>query len=436
MTVPLPDQFPACVTEASARAPRAQAFVNDLFTRRTITLMTVLVVMALTVIGSGDNAYAQCVEEGPFQNFTGTLQVACPCFVPGEQAGAVFNLPANEYPIEILKVGIAWGSQLGGAPQTIEQAIHIYEGGLPDPGTPIFTLPGPVLNDGYINEFNLEPIAGDKIIASGPFTVTLEFLNSNAGDPYAPSVLHDGNGCQSGKNVVFAVPGGWFDACVLGVTGDWVFYVKYKSLKALASANPSPLVFTSVPAHETTCDTIFVMNDGCDELTIEGIIGCTDSPFTLDTTMTNHSILPGEGTKIVVCVTPTTADADTCTIAVVSDAVNGPTTIPVILDVVTGVDLTGISNAVESISVTPNPFNPSTTLRFTVLEAMRVDVAVYSVDGKQVRTLARDRFVGAGEQTLRWNGCNEQGQPVASGVYLIRVSTPRGNRVTRAVLLK
>jgi hypothetical protein len=436
MTAPLPDHFPARVTEASARTSRAQAFVADLLTGRTITLLIVLVVMAQMIIGSGNNAYAQCTEEGPLQNFTGTLRVACPCFVPGEQAGSVFNLPANEYPIEILKVGIAWASQFGGAPQSIEQAIHIYGGGLPDPGTPIFTLPGPVLNDGYINEFDLEPVVGSKTIASGPFTVTLEFLNSNVNDPFAPTVLHDGNGCQSGKNVVFAVPGGWYDACVLGVTGDWVFYVKYKSLKALASANPSPLVFTSVPAHETTCDTIFVMNDGCDELTIEGISGCSDSPFTLDTTMTDHSILPGEGTKIVVCVTPTTAGTDTCTITVVSDAANGPTAIPVILDIVTGVDLPRISNAVESISVTPNPFNPSTTVRFTVLEAMRVDVAVYSVDGKQVRTLARDRLFNAGEQTLRWNGRNEQGEPVASGVYLVRVSTPLGNRVTRAVLIK
>jgi hypothetical protein len=261
-------------------------------------------------------------------------------------------------------------------------------------------------------------------------------LNSNVNDPFAPSVLHDGNGCQAGKNVVFASPGAWYDACVLGVTGDWVFHVKYQSLRALASANPSPVDFASVPAYETTCDTVFVVNDGCDDLTIEGINGCADSPFTLDTTMTAHSIPPGDSTRIVVCVTPTTPGPHTCNVTVTSDAANAPTTIPVFVDEVTSVDHAGIFNAVESVSVIPNPFNPSTTVRFTVLQAMPVDVAVYSVDGKQVRELARDRFYSAGEQTLRWNGTNDQGHPVASGVYLVRVCTPYGDHVTRAVLLK
>ena len=139
---------------------------------------------------------------------------------PGEQAGAVFDLPAAEFPIEILRVGIGWGSQFGGTPQSLEQAIHIYAAGLPDPGAPIFTLPGPQLTDGVINQFDLAPIPGEIIINSGPFSVTLEFLNSNSGDIFAPSVVHDGNGCQAGKNVVFAIPGGWSDACLLGVTGD------------------------------------------------------------------------------------------------------------------------------------------------------------------------------------------------------------------------
>ena len=155
--------------------------------------------------------------------------MTCPCFVPGEEAGAIFDVPASEYPIEILKVGIGWGSQFGGSPQVIEQAIKIYGAGLPNPGAPIFSLAGPQLTDGVINEFDLEPLPGEIMIAGGPFTVTLEFLNQNANDFFAPTVVHDGNGCQPAKNVVKAIPGGWNDACLLGVTGDWVFYVKYRS---------------------------------------------------------------------------------------------------------------------------------------------------------------------------------------------------------------
>jgi hypothetical protein len=167
--------------------------------------------------------------------------------VSGEEGGSVLDAPTEHYPIEILRVGIGWGSLYGGTPQSLEQAIHIYDAGLPNPGTPIATLEGPALNDGYINEFDLEPLPGDIIVNSGPFTVTLEFLNSNAGDTYAPSMVHDGNGCQATKNVVYAIPGGWYDACVLGVTGDWVVYAIYRQVNCGAGVGEE-MIASSHPA--------------------------------------------------------------------------------------------------------------------------------------------------------------------------------------------
>jgi len=169
-----------------------------------------------------------CPEEPPLQNYVGAGQVVCPCFAVGEEAGAILNAPSAHYPIEILRIGIAWGSLIGGSPPQLEEAIHIYGAGLPNPGTPIFSLPGPQLNDGFINQFNLEPLPGEIVVNSGPFAVTLEFANPNAGDPFAPSMVHDGNGCQPGKNVVFAIPGGWLDGCSLGLTGDWVVFAVYR----------------------------------------------------------------------------------------------------------------------------------------------------------------------------------------------------------------
>lgn len=182
---------------------------------------------------------AQCPEEPPLAHWTGAGTVVCPCFVVGEEAGVVFTLPAAEYPVEITKVRIGWGSQFGGAPQSLEAAIHLYAGGLPNPGSPQFTVLGPALNDGFINEFDLTLFPGDRVIDSGTFTVTLEFLNGNAGDIFAPSVVHDGNGCTSNANVVNAIPGGWFSACVLGVTGDWVFDVVYRKAPKAVPANGS-----------------------------------------------------------------------------------------------------------------------------------------------------------------------------------------------------
>jgi hypothetical protein len=190
--------------------------------RRTVSVILLLAGCGL-VTGA---ARAQCPEEPPLQNYTGAGEVVCPCFVAGEQAGAVFNLPAAVFPIEILRVGIGWGSQFGGNPQQLEEAIHIYPAGLPNPGTPLFSLPGPALNDGVINEFDLEPLPGEIVVTASPFSVTLEFMNDQG--PFAPSVVHDGNGCQAGSNLVKTESGAWFSACSLGVSGDWVFFVVYR----------------------------------------------------------------------------------------------------------------------------------------------------------------------------------------------------------------
>ena len=192
-------------------------------------------------------AFGECPEEDPLQHYTGSGTVVCPCFVAGEEAGAVFTAPSEHYPIEILRVGIGWGSQYGGTGYTLEQSIHIYDAGLPNPGSPVFSLDGPQLLDGYINEFDLEPLPGEIVIDSGAFTVTLEFMNDNAGDIFAPSMVHDGNGCQSGKNVVYAVPGIWYDSCVLGVTGDWIVYVIYREDEC-ESGVPEEMVAANVPA--------------------------------------------------------------------------------------------------------------------------------------------------------------------------------------------
>jgi len=399
-----------------------------------ISRIPYIVAVVLIFVFLGEVA-AQCPEEN-VQNYTGVGQVVCPCFVPGEEAGAVFSIPANQYPIEILRVGIGWGSQFGGAPDQIENSIFVYEGNLP-PGLPAYALPGPQLTDGFINEFDLEAQLGNVFINSGPFTVTLEFANSNVGDPFAPSVVHDGNGCQPGKNVVFAIPGGWYDACALGVTGDWVFYVVYRSDSSpLAVATPATVEFDTVHVLDTVCDTILVVNDGCQPLTITGITGCSSAPFSIDTTMTSHSLDPQQSTEIVVCVTPTDEGSSTCDIVLSSNSSDGQITIPVDLGTVTAIGGVASPDQLRILSISPNPFNSSTRIQFALPERLRVVADVWSVDGKRIVSLANNEWFDAGDNYLYWDGINTAGQPVASGVYYFRVSTRLGHRTTRAVLLK
>lgn len=411
----------------SENAPRTHHF-------RSMAHATLGLVGWLATILLPGSVWGQCAEIGPFQNYNGGGQVGCPCFITGEQAGVILDVPPGDYPIEILKIGIGWGSIFGGAPQSLEQAIHIYEGTLPNPGAPTYSLEGPVLTDGAINEFNIAFTLGDRTIDSGPFMVTLEFLNANSGNPYLPSVFHDGNGCQGGKNVVFAIPGGWSDACALGVTGDWVFYVKYRSLRPDAATNPSEIQFAGVPGNQTTCSTAYIRNDGCDTLLIDAINGCSGSPFAIDTSLTSHSIPPGDSTAVTVCVTPTTSNPDTCGLVISTN--DGEQTVDVFVGgVVTGI-IPGVVLSADGVTVFPNPFNPSTTIRFTLPEPAAVTAEIYRVDGTRIRVLEQEQGFASGENVVTWDGRDDHGDALSSGVYWVRVTSRFGTQIARAVLLK
>lgn len=73
----------------------------------------------------------------------------------------------------------------------------------------------------------------------------------------------------------------------------------------------------------------------------------------------------------------------------------------------------------------PNPFNPSTTIAFTLAKDDRAELAVYTVDGRRVRTLL-DGTTAAGEHSVRWDGTGNDGRPLASGTYLYRLRTDSG----------
>jgi len=70
----------------------------------------------------------------------------------------------------------------------------------------------------------------------------------------------------------------------------------------------------------------------------------------------------------------------------------------------------------------PNPFNPSTTIRYTLSNDGPVSIRVYNMLGQEVATLV-DGFQKAGEQSATWHGTNNFGQPVASGLYIYRLQT-------------
>jgi len=151
---------------------------------------------------------------------TGAIQAG---FAPGEVGAAVFD-PVQLYPIRIRAIQILWLSLSGGTPPTLARALTVYRGGTPSTVQELVSWEGPVLEDGFLNEFRTEPktnIPIDIPLASGPFTIGLEF--DEAPNPTnGPSLVTDVDGCQWGKNLIYAIPGGWRDACSFGIRGDFV----------------------------------------------------------------------------------------------------------------------------------------------------------------------------------------------------------------------
>jgi flagellar hook assembly protein FlgD len=83
----------------------------------------------------------------------------------------------------------------------------------------------------------------------------------------------------------------------------------------------------------------------------------------------------------------------------------------------------------------PNPFNPSTTLRFDLPQAGMVELTIYDVTGRRVRTLVRETLA-AGRQEVVWQGRDDGGRQVASGVYLYKLKAGSYVETRRMTLVK
>ncbi len=83
----------------------------------------------------------------------------------------------------------------------------------------------------------------------------------------------------------------------------------------------------------------------------------------------------------------------------------------------------------------PNPFNPVTSLRFTLPSEGHVLLEVYNLLGQRVITLV-NRMTSAGTHTVTWNALDSEGRPVATGVYFYRITTDEFTDVKKMLLLK
>jgi hypothetical protein len=91
--------------------------------------------------------------------------------------------------------------------------------------------------------------------------------------------------------------------------------------------------------------------------------------------------------------------------------------------------------ATRLLGAAPNPFNPQTTIRFALASAGPAEVAIHDLAGRRVRVLTSGTLAAGGHEVV-WHGDDGQGQPVPSGVYLVRLRAAGTVDTDRVVLTK
>jgi hypothetical protein len=105
---------------------------------------------------------------------------------------------------------------------------------------------------------------------------------------------------------------------------------------------------------------------------------------------------------------------------------------------ITNEDITDVEETPKAFSLAqnfPNPFNPTTTIKFNMREKGHVTIKIYNVAGQLVRTLVNE-VRDVGPQSIDWKGRNDLGKSVASGVYFYKMDTKNFVQTRKMVLLR
>ena len=83
----------------------------------------------------------------------------------------------------------------------------------------------------------------------------------------------------------------------------------------------------------------------------------------------------------------------------------------------------------------PNPFNPVTTITYDIPEPTYVEIAIYDLLGGKVRTLV-SKEMSPGFHSAIWNGKDDRGRLVASGMFIVRMTSSSFMDVRKMLMLK
>lgn len=87
------------------------------------------------------------------------------------------------------------------------------------------------------------------------------------------------------------------------------------------------------------------------------------------------------------------------------------------------------------LSISPNPFGASTNISYKLTQSSPVEISIHNLKGQLMRSFSQE-LKAAGEYSTRWDGLDDSGCSVGSGIYLVRLKTSDGVRSAKGILLK
>lgn len=215
-------------------------------------------------------------------------------------------------------------------------------------------------------------------------------------------------------------------------------FFNYLLYNPMINVNPDEINVTLDP-DELTYEDLTVSNPGDDilfyEIEIDYLSG--DSWILLNTSYM-YNLEAGESNDISVPissagVTNTTLNAE----LIFENNVGAPIIVPVTMIVNDSLAVTSeFLSGITQVSNHPNPFNPSTTIEFAIQNDSNVEISFFNVKGQIIKTLSNNLFT-KGNHSIIWNGDNEFGHPVSSGIYYYKLSiNGETEAVKKCLLLK
>ncbi len=289
--------------------------------------------------------------------------------------------PTFSGPIDI--VGTIVGDNYGAAPHSLTRTISIYQA---DPEL-VITYPN----------------GGEELFVGDSAVITWETLGQL--DNVDLAVSHDG--------------GFSWNVLAEGVANTGSFTTE---LAGSGSLHALIRVSDSNSDSEDLSDAEFSIIEPVDWLTVTPLDGSVEAGQSEDLTL---NIVPAEWLGL----------ENFAWVVISHDAPGSPTVLPVTLYFHNGPVASGTPEMFALNGVYPNPFNPMTKISFNLPAEARTSVEVLDVRGHVVRTL----FVGTmgeGEQSLNWNGTDNDGKSVAAGLYLARLRTEGYEATVKMTLAK